>query len=99
MIKHENYNCRATDEHGQEHLVYANWIHNERLDNWQGYHCDAGHTRFAIDKNYDIWSAECKNDLLGNVLGEWSLKTNSICKRNTCTGCTDDLLTKKHCNE
>ena len=34
----ENYNCRITTDTGEEYLVYANWLHNERLDNWQGWH-------------------------------------------------------------
>ena len=95
MIKHENYNCQATDEQGQEHLVYANWMHNQGLDTWQGWHCNAGHTRFYIDKNFDIWSGECKNDYLGNALKEWRPKNDTVCKQATCTGCTDDLITKK----
>jgi hypothetical protein len=99
MIKHENYNCQATDEQGHEHLVYANWLHNEGLDAWLGYHCHAGHTRFYIDKNFDIWSGECKNNHLGNALTDWSPKTDTVCEQATCTGCTDDLITKKYQND
>lgn len=95
MIQHPNYNCRVTDDQGQEHLVYANWLHNQGLDTWQGWHCEAGHTRFYIDKNFDIWSGECKNDHLGNVLGEWQIHSDAVCKQSTCSGCTDDLLTRK----
>lgn len=99
MIKHQNYNCCVTDEQGQEHLVYANWMHNENLDNWQGYRCDAGHTRFYIDKNSNVWSGECRNDLLGNMLEQWAPKPDTVCNRPTCTGCTDDLMAKKYLNE
>ena len=99
MIAHTNYNCRVTDEHGQEHLVYGNWLHNEHLDNWQGYRCDAGYTRFSIDKNYDVWSGMCKNDYLGNMLSVWDIKKDTICNRKTCTGCTNDLIVKKYINE
>jgi hypothetical protein len=93
---HQNYNCKITLDNGDEYKVYANWIHNNNLDQWQGWHCDAGRTRFYIDKNFDIWSGECCNNLLGNVLEEWNPKLNTICKRETCTGCTDDLMTGKH---
>ena len=93
---HENYNCNITLDSGDEYKVYANWIHNQGLDRWQGWHCDAGHTRFYIDKNFDIWSGECKNDYLGNATSNWNLKTDTICNRVTCTGCTDDLLTHKY---
>ena len=94
---HTNYNCKITLDSGKEYYVYANWMHNQGLDQWQGWRCDAGHTRFQIDKNFDIWSGECKNDYLGNVADDtWNLKTDTICNRLTCTGCTDDLITYKY---
>jgi hypothetical protein len=93
---HTNYNCTITLESGEKYNVYANWIHNQKLDQWQGWHCNAGHTRFYIDKNFDIWSGECKNNYLGNVTDAWNLKTDTMCNRDTCTSCTDDLLTHKH---
>jgi len=99
MINHKNYNCQITTEDGHQHLVYANWLHNEGLNTWQGYRCDAGHTRFSIDKNFDIWSGECRHDRLGNVLDNWDLKTDTVCRRERCTGCTGDLLTKKYIDE
>lgn len=93
---HTNYNCRITTDTGEEYLVYANWMHNKNLDAWQGWQCDAGNTRFYIDKNFDVWSGECRNNLLGNALTEWNIKTDTICDRPTCTGCTDDLITRKY---
>ena len=48
-----------------------------------------------LDKNFDVWSGECKNDYLGNALKEWRPKNDTVCKQATCTGCTDDLITKK----
>jgi hypothetical protein len=93
---HVNYNCKIITDSGEEFLVYANWLHNEKLDSWQGWACDAGNTRFYIDKNFDIWSGECKNDYLGNVLDQWAINAHTRCRRETCTGCTDDLITKKN---
>lgn len=92
---HSNYNCIITTDTGDVHRVYANWLHNNDLDHWKGWSCDAGNTRFYIDKNFDIWSGLCQNDYLGNALTEWSTKSNTICQQNTCNGCTDDLITKK----
>jgi len=92
---HPNYNCVITNRDGQQRRIYSNWLHNNQLDNWQGWQCDAGHKRFYIDKNFDIYSGECRNDLLGNVLQDWNLKTDTVCQHPTCTGCTDDLSTKK----
>jgi hypothetical protein len=92
---HNNYNCRITLDNGEDFVVFANWIHNNNLDQWHGWTCDAGHTRLMIDKNLNVWSGECKNDFFGSALDEFYVNAPTTCKRNTCTGCTDDLLTKK----
>lgn len=96
-----NYNCCITIDNGEQYLVYANWIHNNGLAQWQGWHCNAGNTRFYIDQNFDIWSGECQNDYLGSLAGKWEIKTDTICKKLTCSGLTgggvaDDLITIKH---
>ena len=93
---HSNYNCNITTDTNERYNVYANWIHNNKLDNWQGWQCGAGSTGFYIDKNFDIWSGECMNDYLGSVNTNWEPKHNTVCQQPTCTGCTDDLLTAKH---
>jgi hypothetical protein len=92
----ENYNCRVVTTSGDEYLVYANWLHNEKLDNWKGWVCDAGATRISIDQNFNIYSGECRNDSLGNALGEFTILENTVCKKDRCTGCTDDLVISKH---
>lgn len=93
---HKNYNCEVTLDSGEKYLVFSNWIHNQELDYWQGWHCEAGNTRFYIDKNFDIWSGMCQNDFLGNVLTEWNPVESTLCRQTTCTGCTEDLAAKKH---
>ncbi len=93
---HSNYNCNVTLASGEQYNVYANWLHNNGLDHWKGWRCAAGNTRFYIDGNFEIWSGECHNDLLGNVLETWETKADSICARDTCGACTDDLITSKH---
>lgn len=93
---HKDWNCIVTNHQGQSQKVFSNWLHNNNLDHWQGWHCDAGTTRFYIDSNFNIWSGECKNQKLGNVLEEWKITDNPVCKRTSCTGCTDDLATKKY---
>ena len=94
---HSNYNCKITTDDGKEYLSYANWIHNENLDNFLGWQCDAGATRIMINEKLDIYSGECENDYLGNALTNFNLlNTHSICKQERCTGCTDDLLVSKH---
>lgn len=93
---HLNYNCRVTVEDGSEFLIYANWMHNESHDHWQGWSCQAGTTRLHIDKNLEVWSGECKNDYLGSALSaDFSILNGTTCRRERCTGCTDDLLVAK----
>jgi hypothetical protein len=43
-----------------------------------------------------VWDGECQNSLLGNALSSWDTNPATICTKTTCTGCTDDLITKKY---
>jgi len=96
LENHENYNCKVTTESGEEYLVYANWLHNNNLDNWKGWSCEAGATRISIDQKLNVYSGECKNDYLGSAIGEFTLLEHTICKQERCTGCTDDLMVAKN---
>ena len=96
IANHENYNAIVETDNGQIARVYANWLHNQGLDKWQGWHCQAGSTRLLIDKDLMIYSGECRNDILGHALQEYKLLNGTLCRRQTCTGCTDDLIVSKH---
>ena len=94
---HPHYNCEITLSTGEKYRVSANWIHNNQLDNWHGWSCNAGVQRLDIDKNFNVHSGQCHNDYLGNLKTEWSPLTQpTTCKKQRCTGCTDDLLVSKH---
>jgi hypothetical protein len=92
---HHNYNCEILTDDGQKHLIYANWLRNQDLHHWQGWICHAGNTRLYIDKNFEVWGGECKNNHLGSALSEFNLIPHAICHREKCTGCTDDLIVAK----
>ena len=93
---HRYYNSEILLSNGDKYRVSANWLHNEKLDNWHGWNCAAGFTRLDIDKDFNVHSSQCKNDNLGNIFTEWQpFLQPSICKLNRCTGCTDDLLQYK----
>ena len=92
---HSNYNCKVTLDTGEQFLVYGQWIHNQKLDHWQGWQCDAGLKKFYIDKNFDIWDGLCQNKILGNIFDDWNVLNNNICQKETCVGCTDDLIATK----
>lgn len=90
------YNCEITLDNGETYRVSANWIHNNNLDHWQGWSCDAGYKRLHIDKDFNVYSAVCQNDKLGNLFGQWQvLDAPTRCQRSRCTGCTDDILIGK----
>ena len=92
----ENYNCRITTDTGEEYLVYANWLHNEQLDQWKDWTCEAGATRLLIDKDLKVYSGECKNDLLGSAVDGFTVLEHTTCRQERCTGCTDDLMVAKN---
>lgn len=93
---HINYNCKVTLDTGEEYLVNANWLHNSKNDEWPRWHCDTGKTRILIDSELNVYNGQCFNDFLGNINTEWSLlPEGTICKRSRCSGCADDLMTRK----
>jgi len=100
QIENQNfYNCEVTLDNGEKYRVAANWLHNEKLDHWKNWLCDAGSLRVYIDKDFNVFSGECKNDSLGNLLGKWKLLDQSTtCNLDRCGGCTDDLIVSKRSN-
>ena len=98
-MKFENqryYNCEIELDNGEKYLVHANWIHNNNLDHWQGWECHAGYHMLSVDKDFNVYSAFCENELLGNLLEQWQpFDRPSTCLRPRCTGCTEDLLLAK----
>jgi hypothetical protein len=38
---------------GEIYHVEANWIHNNELDHWHGWSCDAGYKRINIDAEFN----------------------------------------------
>jgi len=94
---HQYYNCEIVLNTGETYRVSANWLHNQNLDQWQDWSCSAGQKRIMIDENFDVFSGECLNDNLGNLLKDWSPLSNfTKCRQSRCTGCTDDLIVDKY---
>lgn len=93
---HTFYNCKITLSDQKEYLVNANWVHNQGLDKWQGWQCNAGYDRILIASDLTVYSGECNNDVLGNLATSWDLLDRpTTCNKITCTGCTDDLIISK----
>lgn len=96
IIDH-NYNAVATTEDGQEYLVFSERLHNEKLDNWQGWHCAAGYNYLVLDHKLDVYGSMCKNDFLGNLNNEFKiLDSYTTCKRSRCILCAPDLSVSKY---
>lgn len=93
---HQYYNCKVVLENNETFLLDANWIHNNQLDCWKDWSCSAGSLRLCIDEKFDVYSGECNNDYLGNLNTGWApLSEPTVCKKDRCSGCTDDLLVQK----
>ncbi len=99
LTDHNNYNCVVKTATGETYKIYANYLHNEGIDNWRGWQCEAGYVRIYINDVQDVYSGQCLNQNLGNLNTTWNLNTQATpCNRDTCTGCTDDLITAKRKN-
>lgn len=93
---HEFYNCEVFLSDGTNYKINANWLHNEKLNYWKNWQCEAGFNRIFIDADSNVYSGQCLNDYLGNLQTHWELlNTPTTCKRERCTGCTDDILSEK----
>jgi len=92
------YNCEIELDTGETFRVSSNWIHNNNLDSWLGWSCDAGYKKLDIDKDFNIYSAVCKNDRLGNLFDRWHvLDAPTQCRKARCSECADDLsIGKRH---
>lgn len=91
------YNCKIELNNGETYLIKSNTLHNEKLDYWKDWICHTGHDRIYISSDLTVYNGECRTIKLGTLDGEWELLTAPApCTNNRCTGCTDDLLTKKH---
>ena len=95
---HHNHNCLIELDNGETYSVYAPWMHNQKIDNFKGWRCDAGVTRISIDQVGQVRNGECYATDLGNLNTGWELLEESaaICKKDRCAGCADDLMTKKY---
>lgn len=92
-----NYNVKVWDDNNNCYLMFANRLHNEKLDCWQGWHCRAGVDMIVIDFDLNVYGSECKNDLLGNLDSDFQLiEDYTTCGRTTCISCTNDLAVEKH---
>ena len=93
---HKNYNCEITLDDGRKYLVNAKWIQKSNLNFWESWKCEVGVTRIMIDSDLTVYSGECLNDKLGDLLNGWELLTESAtCKRIKCAGSAIDLMVSK----
>ena len=84
-------------DNGDEYNVDANWLNNEKLNNWKSWSCEAGYSRILIDSDLSVYGGQCRNDYLGNLETTWDiLYAPTTCNRDSCSGCTDDLLVRKN---
>jgi hypothetical protein len=96
----EFYNCQIILDNQETYFINANSMHNNQVDKWTGWTCDAGYNRISIDSNLNVYGGQCQNDYLGKLGSDWKLLTQpTICAKVSCNGCTDDLLAEKSSNQ
>ena len=90
---HINYNCIIEFDDGSTNKVYSQWLSNQELCYWKEWSCDAGIKRIYIDVNEEVYGGVCHNDYLGNLQDGWAiLDKRTICRKERCSGNTDDLV-------
>ena len=92
-ILEKYYNCKITDDNGNEYYVFSNTLHNNNL-----HHCFVGVDTLLIDFDSKVYDGICQSNCLGDLNTETVILPSSpiICKMERCTSCTQDLMTKKH---
>lgn len=101
ILKFKNnpyYNCQVEYINGDCVNIAAIDLHMNNLDYWHDWWCAAGRDRIYVDDQLNIWSGECKNDQLGSALNDELklLENGTICQRNRCSYCDDDLMVSKN---
>lgn len=92
----KNFNAIAYYDNGQQVRVYGQQLHNQGMDHWRGWQCDAGYNRIFVFPNGDIYGGECRNDYLGNINNEFKLLDQpTTCGLDRCSSCTSDLIVAK----
>lgn len=95
-----NFNTEVTLQNGEIYYLFANRLHNEKLDYWEGWKCAAGFNYLIIEPNLDVYGSMCKNDYLGNLETGFKLFDDyTTCKQPRCIGCTQDLMIEKFVEE
>jgi hypothetical protein len=91
------HNCTVFYDDGDSVEVFAAILNSENLDNFEGWHCDAGHSRIYIHSDGSVWGGECENDYLGSLNDHTFdiLQKPTVCKRARCITSADELMLRK----
>lgn len=88
------YNCNVIDDNNNEYKINCKQLYNNDYNNFENWVCNAGLDRISIENDM-VWGGECHNDFLGTIDNWQLLDSPTICKRNKCTACSQDLIIKK----
>lgn len=92
----KNYNCKVTTADGEELLIFSDNLQINDLDQFKEWSCEAGSTQIMIDFDLRVYGGECMNDFLGSAIDGFSLlSSRTICTKDRCSGCTEDLARDK----
>lgn len=98
LTQSTNYNCIVYFNDNTFIKLYSNELRNKNLDHFNNWACAAGHLQINIDYDDNVYTCNNKNQFLGK-LSEFKLCSSdhpNICRQQTCSGTTDNLLMYKH---
>lgn len=92
-----NYNCTVFYDNGDHSNIFSTALNTNRLDNFNGWQCEAGFSRIYVHSDGTVWSSECNNDYLGSLKDEsfGLLKGAAVCKQARCVTSADELMLRK----
>jgi hypothetical protein len=96
LVTNENCNAIVTTTTGDSVAIFADQLIEAKLNFFYGWSCNAGSERIYIEKDFTVYSGECKNNKLGNLFDEnfKILDKPVVCMQSSCT-CTGDIYTTK----
>jgi hypothetical protein len=97
LVKNEYCNATVTLKDNSTVDVAVSQLCEKDLNNFKGWYCAAGMDQIYINESLTVYSGQCYNDNMGNLMDEnFKLFDNpTICKQESCGSCTSDLYTRK----
>jgi hypothetical protein len=92
----EFVNCVVEFDSGESLSIGSADLSQDGMHAWKDWHCCAGHHMLHINTDLTVFGCNAQNDYLGNLGQDWNiLPSPTVCNRNKCSTCIDDLMISK----